>query len=290
MMLDLLWQISGGILLVGGVVWGYRRWVAPHAALGIQGKGLLMLVVLTFAGGFLGSPFWWLDLAQSFAWDLPPLASRMLAVAGWSFAVVCFIALQRPTRRRIRLVLILTAVYLAPLALAIFLFHLNRFDFTAPITYGFFVIASGMMAATLWYLWRQPPTMSDDSLDSQPSSAPVKGWLAVVAALTALWGLALFLADSGPSDLIWVWPGDLLTSRLIGVMLLTIAAGSVFSLRFADASWMMLWLSLTYGLGLTLASLWGAPAGGPIKASYAVVFGAVFVGSAVVLALKKHRS
>lgn len=81
-MLDLLSQITGAMLWVGGVVWGYRRWVAPHTLLDLQGKGLVMLIVLTFMGGLIGSPFWWLDVAQSFAWDLPPLASRMLAAAG----------------------------------------------------------------------------------------------------------------------------------------------------------------------------------------------------------------
>ncbi|MCL4836227.1 MAG: hypothetical protein KJZ86_27555, partial [Caldilineaceae bacterium] len=37
--------------------------------------------------------------------DLPPLASRILAAAGWSFAVVCLLVLERPTDRRLRLVL-----------------------------------------------------------------------------------------------------------------------------------------------------------------------------------------
>jgi len=288
-MLDLFWQAVGAGLLIGGVAWGYRRWVAPHRGLNAQGKGLVMLIALTFIGGFIGSPFWWLDLIQSFAWDLPPLASRMLAAAGWSFAVVCWIALQRPTTRRAQLVLILLAVYLAPLVSAIFLFHLDRFDYTAPLTYGFFIIAGGITVAALWYLWRQSKTITDDELDLQPSPALVKGWLIALAAVTALWGLALFLTDSGLTDLIWVWPGDLLTSRLIGVMLLAIAAGSAFSLRYADTSRMMLWMSLTYGLGLAIASLWGVLAGSAIMVSYAVVFGLIFVGSIVALMVQRHR-
>jgi hypothetical protein len=81
-MLDLFWQAVGAGLLISGVVWGYRRWVRPHSALDMQGRGLVLLIALTFMGGFIGSPFWWLDVAQSFAWDLPPLASRMLAAAG----------------------------------------------------------------------------------------------------------------------------------------------------------------------------------------------------------------
>jgi hypothetical protein len=102
----LLFQIVGLSLLLAGLALGYGRWIKPHASvLDWQGKGLLLLVVLTLAGGFIGSPFWWMDEARSFSWDLPPLASRMLASAGWSFVVVCWLVLERPTDRRLRLVL-----------------------------------------------------------------------------------------------------------------------------------------------------------------------------------------
>ncbi len=135
--MTLLFQIVGLSLLLAGLALGYGRWIKPHASvLDWQGKGLLLLVVLTLAGGFIGSPFWWMDEARSFSWDLPPLASRMLASAGWSFVVVCWLVLERPTDRRLRLVLLLLFVYLSPLALAAPLFHLDRFDPAAPITSG----------------------------------------------------------------------------------------------------------------------------------------------------------
>ena len=41
-----------------------------------------------------------------------------------------------------------------------------------------------------------------------------------------------WVTDSGPVPFVWVWPGDLLTSRLIGVMLLTIAVGAATSQTF----------------------------------------------------------
>jgi len=59
----------------------------------------------------------------------------MLAAAGWSFALVCWLALERPSLPRLRLVVIMLFVYLTPLAVAILLFHLSRFDWMAPITY-----------------------------------------------------------------------------------------------------------------------------------------------------------
>ena len=47
--------------------------------------------------------------------------------------------LHRPVPRRMRLVMLMLAVYLAPLPTAP-LFHLDRFDPAAPITYAFFAL------------------------------------------------------------------------------------------------------------------------------------------------------
>lgn len=276
-------------ILLGSAMWlGYRRWVKPHeGSLDFQKRGALLLTLLALVGGLIGSPFWWLDEPRSFAWDTPPLASRMLASAGLSFFVVCLLVLPRPTFRRIRLVMLLLFVYLAPLAVVIFLFHLDRFDPAAPITFSFFATAIVMTAVSTWYLFRPVTIIPDGPHDSEPSNTAVRSWLMAVALLTGIWGLALFITDVGPSDLIWAWPGDLLSSRLIGVMLLTIAVGSVYSLRHADLSRLMLATTLTYALGLAVASLWNVASGKPIKLSYFVVFGLIFLGSAALLLWKR---
>ena len=282
--MTLLLQIFGLVLLALGIGFGYWRWIKPYKdTLDLQGKGLLFLVVLMVMGGLIGSPFWWMDEALSFSWDLPTLASRMLAAAGWSFAVIGILVLERPTYRRLRLVLILLFVYLIPLAIAAPLFHLDRFDPTAPITYAFFAIVVLMVASTIWYLLRQPDIFPDGPEDLAPPSTAMRSWLVLVAIITVLWGLALIFTDSGPSELIWVWPGDLLTSRLIGVMLLTIAAGAVYSLPATGTARPMLAMILVYGLGLSLASMWNALAGKPVKISYALIFGIIFLVSAVLL-------
>lgn len=279
--MEILFQIVGLLLLLAGLRLGYARWIRryPAGSLQWQTKGLLLLVILTLAGGLIGSPFWWIDEARSFSWDLPPLASRMLAAAGWAFAVVCWLVLEQPTDRRLRLVLLLLFVYLAPLALAAPLFHWERFDPAAPITYAFFVIVALMTLSTLWYLLRQPRIFLDSAVDLRPPASPVRGWLGIVAVVTALWGLALLITDNGPSPLVWVWPGDLLTSRLIGVMLLTIAAGSFYSLSSRGLARPMLAMNCTYGLGISVASLWNLLADKPVKPSYALVFGLVFLVS-----------
>jgi hypothetical protein len=289
-MLDLLLQFLGIFFLLGGLWFGYHRWIKPHAEqLDFQGRGLLFLVVLTLMGGFVGSPFWWLDEARSFSWDLPPLASRMLAAAGWSFVVGSYLALRHPSRRRIHLVVLLLVVYLVPLVAIILAFHLDYFDFRAPITYAFLAIAGGMSLASLWYLLRFPQALPVTPADDIPASAPVSLWLTLIAVVTAVWGLALFLSDSGPSRWVWVWPGDLLTSRLIGVMLLAIAAGAVSSRLYAGAARLMLAFTATYGLGVAAAGLWNALAGRPIPLAYVLVFSAIFAGSALLLWLNRRE-
>ena len=286
--MTLLPQIVGLALLLAGVWICYRRWVLPRASLDLQSRGLLTLLIVTLIGGGVGSPVWWADAPWAFSWDLPALAGRMLAAAGWTFVVVCFLALERPTPGRLRLVVWLLAVYLVPLVAVILLAHLDRFDFAAPVTYAFFVIAGGMSVAALWYLLRTPAiTRNGPGTPASPSLA-VRAWLGLVAALTLIWGLALFATEAGPLALIWVWPGDLLTSRLIGVMLLAIGVGAAVSLRETDRARLMLAGTLTYGLGIALASLWGLLNGTPIRISYLTAFGIIFVGSAALL-LRERR-
>lgn len=293
-MIDLLVQASTLVVLSVGMFWGYQRWVRPHAqTVGWEGTGLLLLIVLTFLGGAIGSPIWWFDDPRSFSWDLPPLASRLLGAAGWSFVTVAWLALERPTLERLRLVLILLATYLAPLVLAILVFHVDRFDWSAPITYMFFLIAGGMSLAAVYFLIRQPKTPMPAPERAQTIRAPIRVWLVIVALITAFWGSALFVTARGPTTLIWAWPGDLLTSWLIGVMLLTIAVGSIFSLGSAVRIQMMLVMTATYGIGLTVASLWNTLVGKPIPLAYVGTFAAIFFGSVLFLLVDRtanHQS
>jgi hypothetical protein len=281
MITSLLPQFAGLVLLAIGVWLCYRRWIQPRAELGSQERGLLGLTILTLMGGGVGSPVWWADAPWAFSWDLPPLAGRMLASAGWTFVLVGFLALERPTTQRMRLLTLLLAVYLAPLVAVIVLFHLDRFDFGAPVTYAFFAIAAGMSAAALWYLFQ--PLQGFTITPPIPPGPLVRGWLGLVALVLGAWGIALFATDSGPIPQIWVWSGDLLTSRLIGVMLLALAAGAIYSLRDADVARLMLASALTYGLGIVLANLWNLGTGQPIGTAYLAAFGLIGGGSAILL-------
>ncbi|MEK6221190.1 MAG: hypothetical protein N2D54_02985, partial [Chloroflexota bacterium] len=279
--------ILGLLGLVTGVIIGYRKWIKPRTGLSRQAQGLLLLLILTMMGGFLGSFGWWVDDPRTFSWDLPPLAGRMLASAGWAFAVACFMALGKPTHERVRLNLWMLFVYLTPLALAIFAFHLDYFDSRAPITYVFFLIVGMMISATSWYLYKQPRIM-EKTQPSLPAKKVVRNWLSIIVLVMTLWGAALFVTDSGPTKLIWVWTGDLLSSRLIGVMLLTIAVGAAYSRRSLDTAKVMLAMLLTYSVGIVLASAWGVLSGKPVVSSYLMVFG--LVGGISGLLLAKNKS
>src|SRR5918998_3201421 len=285
----LLVQFLGLFVLLGIVGWGYRRWIRPREV-GTQGKGMLLLTIVTLVGGLVGSTGWWIDDPRSFSWDLPPLASRMLASAGWAFGVATIAAIQRPVPRRTQLVMLMLAAYLAPLLLTIPLFHLDRFDPAAPITYAFFALVLPMTVAALWYLFQQPVIISDEPTDSLPPTPLVGAWLGLVAAVTAFWGLALFITDNGPSGLIWAWPGDLLTSRLIAVMLLTLAIGAVYALRYADVSRVMLGVIAVYGFGVTLANLWNILVSKPVNPSYVAAFGIMFLVSATLLMVERQNT
>jgi hypothetical protein len=275
----ILIQAAGLALLAAGVWLGYRRWVLTRTDLGPAERGLLLLLILTCMGGGVGMPVWWADQPWAFSWDLPPLAGRMLAAAAATFVVICTVVLEHPTASRLRLALWLLAAYLVPLVGAILFFHLGSFDASSPVTYAFFCIAGGMSAAAVWFLLRFPSGFPAERSPAKPGPL-VRGWLIGVAAITAVWGLALYLTDSGPIPLIWVWPGDLLTSRLIAAMLFAIAAGAAISLRSADTARLMLVALLTYGLGIVLAILWGALSAAPIQPAYLAVFGAISLGSA----------
>lgn len=278
---NILVQFLGLLALFAAVGGGYWRWIRPNKALDWQAKGVLLLIVLTMAGGLIGSTGWWIDEPRAFSWDLPPLASRMLAIAGWAFGAATIMALQRPTQRRVRLVLLMLAVYLIPLAVAIVLFHLDRFDPSAAITYAFFILVTVIVVPTVWFLVHPATVLPDRPVT--PLSPLVRGWLLTVATVTVLWGVALFITDNGPVSLIWVWPGDLLTSRLIAVMLLTLATAALYSLKDADTARVTLVVMVVYGLGAALANLWSATAGRPVQPLYVGVFGVMGVVSLVLV-------
>jgi len=95
-----------------------------------------------------------MDIPGSFSWALPLLAARLLAAAGIALAVTGCYEIEQKKESLIRSYIVMLAVYLASLVAAILLFHLDRFDWRAAITYAFFAVAGGMTIAALWHLLR----------------------------------------------------------------------------------------------------------------------------------------
>ena len=65
-------------------------------------------------------------------------------------------------------------------------------------------------------------------------------------------------------------------------MILAIGVGAAYARQHADTARMMLAVLVTYGLGVSLSSLWNIWLGEPIKLSYFVIFGLIGVVSAVI--------
>jgi hypothetical protein len=280
---NILVQFVGLLFLIVLTGWGYWRWIRPYPSISNEAKGLLLLILLTMAGGLIGSTGWWIDDRSAFPWDLPPLASRLLAVAGWAFGAAAWMTLRHPVRSRLYLILLMLFTYLAPLAAAIVLFHLDRFDFLQPIATAFFILVALLLLPTLWYLVRRPVVLPADEHDFQPPASGVRVWLILVAIVTGLWGAALFSTDQGGVAAVWVWSGDLLTSRLIAVMLLTLMVAAIYSLRAKQAAQVTLATVTVYGLGAALASLWNALADKPVPGLYVLVFGSMGVISLLLM-------
>jgi hypothetical protein len=278
-------QLGVLALLICGAWLGWRRWIMPHRQqLDAEGSSMLVLAALTVAGGLIGSPFWWMDIPGSFSWALPLLAARLLAAAGIAFAVTGCYAIEQKKESLVRSYIVMVAVYLAPLVAAILLFHLDRFDWRAPITYAFFAVAGGMTIAAVWHLVRGT-RLDADFQGSTEQGAPVIGqlWLSLVTIVTGLWGFALFIYPSGPWPQIWIWPHDTLTSRLIAVMLLTLCTGAILGRQSAAQARMSLWMFVAYGAAASLACYANAVAGKPVPMAYAAVFSALLLISLSVL-------
>ena len=264
------------VLLAGSITLGYVLWIKPiEGRLDARSKAALAFILLTLFGAFWGALPWWLDERATFSWDLPPLASRMLGAAAFAFVVAGLHTLIRPTNDKLRLMLYMIAVYLVPLAIAILAFHLDRFDFSEPVVWGFFSLVVLMCGASLYFLLDPPSVGLEDATTAGTAQGLFNVWFAAVAGVTILWGMALFLTDDGFSNEVWAWPEDLLSSRLIGAMLLTMAVIALYAIVRPSTTTMALSVIATYGLAGALANVWQDFIDKPVKNDYVIVLGAM---------------
>jgi hypothetical protein len=274
-----LWFGVAVIVLLAAMAAAFARWGRGPGEGGGSPVGRFVLIA-TAVGGLIGAPFWWLDLAPSFAWDLPPLASRMLGVAALAFGVTGIAVLEHPSAARERLFYKLILTYLVPLALAAVILHLDRFDFTRPVTYGFFAVVIVLCVGSAREL--------SQGKDAGPAqSAPggtLRGWLLVAGVALAVWGAALFATPTAPYPLVFNWPQDELSSRLIAAMLMTVAVAFFLSRRDAGLARLALLFAGVYGIGVVAAGMMNAVGGKPMPLLYVTGFGVIGLVSLGLLA------
>jgi hypothetical protein len=280
-----MWFGVAVVVLLAAMAAAFRRWGRDEEAAGRSAVGRFVLIA-TAVGGLIGAPFWWLDLPPSFAWDLPPLASRMLGVAALAFGVTGVAVLEHPSAARTRLYCILILVYLVPLALAAVTLHLDRFDFMRPVTYGFFAVVIVLCAGSALELARG----DEAGAARQAPGETVRGWLMLAGLVLAIWGAALFLIPTAPYPLVFNWPQDELSSRLIAAMLLTAAVSFFLSRHDAMLARLSLLFAGVYGVGVVAAGLMNAVGGKPVPLLYVAGFGVIGLVSLALFAGMKTLS
>jgi hypothetical protein len=273
---------AGAAILVVALALAWWRWWDRLDGIPRAGR---FTIIVTTVGGLFGAIFWWQGAEASFAWVLPLLAFRMLGAAATAFGLAGLLALERPTSARAKLHCIMTAIYLVPLTVAITTLHLDRFVFSAPVTWGFFAIVGLLIASSL-----------TGALAGKGPEYPMHvggteaAWLALAGSSLGLWGIALFTIPSAPYPLLFVWPADPLTSRLIAAMLITLATAFLLARRNRQLTAQAHLLGAVYGLGVAVAIMVNLFRGLPWPPTYLSALGAIGIVSVVFLLTGRLRS
>ena len=260
-------QVFGIAFLVLLVALG-ERWMQRRLVMtGALRQARLLALVAGF-GGLIGATAWGQNLPYAFAWALPLVAARFLAVAAVAFGTVALRAAWIGAAGHLRLVAVMLLAYLGPLAVAVIMLHLDRFNPAFPVTYVFFAIAVGMVGAALLILIRLP-------YDERGLSSGQLGW---IGNLAGLWGLVLFLWPAGPWPPLWPWPQDPLTTRLIAAMFLTVAATCHFAEGRAERRTAYI-LCVIYGFGIAVVVTLALLAAKPASPAYLIFWALVVLAA-----------
>jgi hypothetical protein len=283
--MDAGWFAVAVVGLLVAMAFGFKRWGKPRPGDGDAGPVTRFVLIATAVGGLLGAPFWWLDLTPSFAWDLPPVGARLLAAAALAFGAVGVMVLEHPSPARIRLYFILIALYLVPLGITAVAIHLDRFDFLQPVTYGFFAVVIVLSLGSLYEI----ASGRGAAPSGPPPTGVVRAWLGIAGLLLVFWGLALFATPAAPFPLVFNWPQDPLTARLIAAMLLTLGVSFLYSRDDLGLARFALLFGAVYGLGGLAACLWSLVAAKPVPPLYAWGLGGVGFACLILLATSASR-
>lgn len=241
-MTPFLWQVAGfgGFLVLFLALDRALQVRSPRQGAERQTRAVILAAAL---GGLIAAPAWWQAAPHAFPWALPLLAGRYLAVAGVSFALGFVMILWTGTKPALRLGCWMLLVYLAPLGVAIWGWHLDRFDLGQPVTWIFFALVVILSLGAANGLLRLP-------FNERGMSGPID---TAIGAVAGLWGVALFAWPAGPVAWLWPWPEDPLTTRLIAAMFLTVAIAGWASEGRVERR-IALWVALAYGMGIAATS------------------------------------
>lgn len=276
-MSDSGWFVVAGAIFAVALAVGFRRWWSSGGKERGLARGVLIVATV---GGFVGAPFWWFNLPASFAWDLTPLASRLLAAAAVSFGLAGLVALERGGAAVRDMMTALVAIYLLPLAAFVLFLHTDRLDFSAPIAWGFVAAAVGLGCSALFAVrtW-QPARQAGVDVDTYVASIMLLAGLAI-----GLWGIAMLVQPAAPIRQAFPWPRDPLTARLIAAMLLTLGAALLWGRQDRQTAGIALLLAGAYGVGVVFACIPAFVYGTPFPRLYAAVFGLLAVVSVLLCA------
>ncbi len=243
-MTPFLWQAAGlgGFVILFVLAERALQSRSPRQGAERQARATILAAAL---GGLVGAPAWWQNLPQAFPWPLPGLAAEYLAVAGLAFALGFAMILWTGTIAALRLGAWMLLVCLAPLSVAIYGWHLARFDLSAPVTWAFATVVALLILGATNALLRL-------NSNERGLSGPIDTAIGTVA---GLWGLVLFAWPEGPLTQIWPWPGDPLTTRLIAASFLSVASAGWLSEGRAERR-IALWIAAFHGAGIAAATGW----------------------------------
>jgi len=246
-----------------------------------------MVAAMVFAGGLWAAPAWWYGSEGSFPFPLDPFSGRLLGAAAAVFAMAALITLIRPSRQRMRFLMVLVLCHLGPLAAALIVWHRDAFDWTDPAAWGLVVAMVLLLPGAL--LGLLAPAGLTRAIDVRP---PARG-SRVILGLTGLaaWalGLALYIRPDGPVPELWLWAGEPLTSRLMASALFALAGAAIIGAFAGRHSATALFLLVVWGAGLGLAVLPQHQAGEALPWAWAGLWGAVAVLAAIQLMIGANR-
>ena len=246
-----------------------------------------MVAAAVFAGGLWGAPAWWFGAEGSFPIALDPQTGRFLAAAAAVFALAALITLIRPTRQRMRYLMMMLLLYLGPLAAALIVWHREALDWSEPAAWGFALAMVLLIPGALLGLLL--PAGLCKAVDVRPPSRGARMILGLAGLGAWAWGLGLYILPAGPLPELWLWQGDPLVSRLMASGLFALAGAALIGAFAGRHSATALFLVILWGAGLALAVQPEYQAGDPLPWVWVGVWAGLAVLAAIQLMIGANR-